>query len=197
MGLISPVKHLGDYNLTRSINLRYFPTVLILFLAFWFGLVTIINIAIYGYEMISLVSSDYNSAYKIWYDSILPSKRPESIPASWNCAPSVIKINEGTFIGPFNSSPWRLIKRSFHNRALQLYISGLLWSTQSKQRWRNGLFERSNTKLFSSIFNNDIWLIWGRRWGRFLFIDLKSISINLQCNTSAAQLFYLKTNRLT
>lgn len=84
-----------EYSITRPITLSRWAFALILVgVIVWSVLVTLISVAAVGYELIQLSSTDYNGTYSVWYDDFV---RPVSglIPKTWNCVPSIIKLNEG------------------------------------------------------------------------------------------------------
>jgi hypothetical protein len=60
------------------------------------ALVTVINVAAVGYEIVPIYSLAYNATYELWYEKFIPLRiRPQT---RW-CEPSVIQTNEGTTLG--------------------------------------------------------------------------------------------------
>lgn len=85
-----------EYNITRPVYLSRLVTVLIFAAAVaWILVVTLINVAAVGYELVQVTSTDFNRTSKTWYDHFIPGSG--LIPSSWSCTYSVLKLNEGLF----------------------------------------------------------------------------------------------------
>jgi hypothetical protein len=87
-----------DYPVTRPVILSRWATMsIIATYMVWMVIVTLINVAAVGYELVTLQSPNFNNTDQNWYEKIMPSK--SWIPATWACSPSVIKLNEGYCCG--------------------------------------------------------------------------------------------------
>lgn len=82
-----------SYPITRPINLGicFNITFVVLGLA-WVAIITIINVAAVGYELVPLTSTLFNSSYTLWYEVFIPSKT--WIPQARTCEGSIIKAQE-------------------------------------------------------------------------------------------------------
>ena len=91
------LKSLLEYPLTRPIVLNHFGAVTLIATGFlWVVIVTLINVAAVGYEVIPITSMSFNSTYRLWYEKLV-SPHTGLIPRSWTCEGSIIKRNEGSF----------------------------------------------------------------------------------------------------
>jgi len=84
-----------EYNVTRPVTLGRRVTVGIIVAGVtWIIVVTLINVAAVGYELVQLSSTNFNNTSQNWYEKFIPGS-DGIIPSSWNCTYSVIKLNEG------------------------------------------------------------------------------------------------------
>ena len=83
-----------EYPITRSIPLRRFWSVLIVLGAVaWILIITLVNVAVVGYEVVPIISTSYSDSSTLWYEHILPMS--SWIPRRRTCDWSVIKLMEG------------------------------------------------------------------------------------------------------
>lgn len=88
-------KTLISYPLTRDVTLGVCFNVTILILGIvWVAVITLVNVAAVGYELMPTLSADFNASYTLWYERF--TKRTSWIPQTRNCTPSVIKLGERT-----------------------------------------------------------------------------------------------------
>ena len=66
--------NLLEYPVTRAIRLRRtWATVLILGAILWITVITLINVAAVGYELVPLTSTSYSSSESLlWYERFMP-----------------------------------------------------------------------------------------------------------------------------
>ena len=89
-----------DYPVTRPVVLSRWATVsIIATYMVWMVIVTLINVAAVGYELVTVPSTNFNNTARNWYEKIMPSN--SFLPASWACSSSVIKLNEGYCCGSY------------------------------------------------------------------------------------------------
>jgi hypothetical protein len=85
--------NLFQYKVTRPITSKWFQVLFPLFLIVLFVVATVIGIATVGYELVPLVSTEYNATNVLWYERFI---HPQKIrPQTRSCEPSVIQINDG------------------------------------------------------------------------------------------------------
>jgi len=84
-----------EYPVTRRFTIPHFTPILLSLGTFWVALVTIVSIAVAGYETVILRStaSEFNSTSKIWYEKVFPTS--QWIPVSKSCDGSTIKTKAG------------------------------------------------------------------------------------------------------
>lgn len=63
-------------------------------------IITIINVAAVGYQLVPVTSTIFNESYVLWYERILP--KTSWIPQSRSCDGSVIKLQEGQPISDYS-----------------------------------------------------------------------------------------------
>src|SRR5271155_2251212 len=82
-----------EYPLTRPVVLsRWVSVAIIAACILWIVGTTLLSVATAGYEIITVSTTNYNETLKNWYDIL---NRENLVgPATWNCSPSVIKVNE-------------------------------------------------------------------------------------------------------
>ena len=86
--------NLIDYGVTRHASFRPLSVLIIIVLGVaWVALVTIVNVAAVGYELVSVTSTDFNASYSLWYERFIP--RQSWKPMTRTCDGSIIQINEG------------------------------------------------------------------------------------------------------
>lgn len=91
-----------NYPITRPIILGCRGlTITSVFAILFITLVTIINIISVGYELVPVISTDYNGTYTLWYEYILPKVW---IPPSKLCDRALLTLNE-RFITLYTSLP--------------------------------------------------------------------------------------------
>lgn len=83
-----------QYPVTRDITLRHFTPVLLILGFIWILLVTLINVAVNGYENVSVTSTNFTTTTRIWYQKFIP--KAWVVPA-WNCEPGYISLNDGIY----------------------------------------------------------------------------------------------------
>jgi len=87
-----------DYPLKRSISLppgplRHFNVAVLVLSVIYVVVITLINVVAVAYERVTVISTDYDLPYKLWYEV-------HFLPKSWapqtrTCNASLIKISEG------------------------------------------------------------------------------------------------------
>jgi hypothetical protein len=83
-----------DYGVTRSANLHPWSILTLIVLgAAWVAIVTTVNVAAVGYELVPVTSTDFNASYSLWYERFIP--RQSWKPTTRTCDGSIIQINEG------------------------------------------------------------------------------------------------------
>jgi hypothetical protein len=83
-----------EYPVTRPITLcRFWKCVLVLGAIIWVTLITLVNVAAVGYELVPVTSSVFNSSAVLWYERFMPIS--SWIPKSRTCEWSIIKVLEG------------------------------------------------------------------------------------------------------
>jgi hypothetical protein len=83
-----------EYPVTRPIPLcRLWTGVLVLGAIIWVTLITLVNVAAVGYELVPVTSSVFNSSAQLWYERFMPIS--SWIPKSRTCEWSIIKVLEG------------------------------------------------------------------------------------------------------
>jgi|SRR6266496_4996574 len=86
-------KTLLSYPLTRDVTLgKCFNVTIVILGIFWVTVITLINIAAVGYELVPTTSADYNASYTLWYERF--TSGTSWIPKTRKCDPSMIKIGE-------------------------------------------------------------------------------------------------------
>lgn len=87
-----------DYNLTRPVTRGgvWFNIAIIVLGIAWTTVVTIVNVAAVGYELVPFTSTLFMSPEKLWYEKLLPST--PYIPQSRTCDGSIIKLTECTHV---------------------------------------------------------------------------------------------------
>lgn len=85
---------LFEYSITRPITLSWWLKVLLcLGGVLWFTIVTVVNIAAVGYDLVPVTSTAFNSSYTLWYEYLTPLK--SWVPRSWTCNGAIIEFGEG------------------------------------------------------------------------------------------------------
>ena len=114
---------IGKYRLEYPANAGKFSaaftfTVLILGV-FWIILITIVNVAAVGYELVPFISTSYNGSANLWYERLLPDK--------WK--PETRSCEASTFLLGQSGLPARHVTNTRshdkHVWALGLYVSRL------------------------------------------------------------------------
>jgi hypothetical protein len=93
MKLERPLNWTFDYTVTRSVKPGGVFTPIALALgAVWIVVVTMVNIAAVGYEVVPFTTTIYNSTTSLWYERILPTSwRHQSV----SCDGSLLQLNQG------------------------------------------------------------------------------------------------------
>jgi hypothetical protein len=82
-----------EYNVTRKFTLRYLNLIIYGGGIIWTILITILNVAAVGYDVVPLYSTSFDNITPLWYERLFGSKG--LFPSSWSCNPTVIALNEG------------------------------------------------------------------------------------------------------
>ena len=89
---------LFEYPITRSFRFsRFQKSVVYLFMLCWTIVVTVINVAAVGYELVPTSSPFFATTYHLWYEKFRPKIGTVPI-LQWpsrTCDPSIIKLGEG------------------------------------------------------------------------------------------------------
>jgi hypothetical protein len=87
--------NLLEYPVTRAIRLRRtWATVLILGAILWITVITLINVAAVGYELVPLTSTSYSSSESLlWYERFMP--KSSWFPRSRKCEWATIRLMDG------------------------------------------------------------------------------------------------------
>jgi hypothetical protein len=87
-------KSLLAYPVTRDVKFGLCSNILIVLLGLsWVTVVTVINVAAVGYELVPTTTTKYNASYSLWYERFTPKSW---IPQTRHCDSSIIKIGEGS-----------------------------------------------------------------------------------------------------
>jgi hypothetical protein len=81
-----------EYPVTHPFTLPHFTIIVYVLGTFWTIVVTILNIAAVGYEVVPVFSTSFNSSTSLWYERFAPISW--LFPASWICDPAVIEPGE-------------------------------------------------------------------------------------------------------
>src|SRR5277367_5314128 len=82
-----------DYGVTRTAIFPLWSALIIIVLGVaWVAIVTIVNVAAVGYELVSVTSTDFNASYSLWYERFIPQSYK---PMTRTCDGSIIQISEG------------------------------------------------------------------------------------------------------
>jgi len=81
-----------EYPVTRAIHLgRVWTTIVVLGAVTWITLVTLLNVAAVGYELVPMTSTSYDSsAALLWYERFMPVS--SWFPRSRNCEWATIRL---------------------------------------------------------------------------------------------------------
>jgi len=83
-----------QYPVTRSIALGQWFNIFIILLGIgWVSLITIINIAAVGYELVPFTTTIYNTSATLWYERL--PLMTSWFPQGRSCDGSIIKLGEG------------------------------------------------------------------------------------------------------
>ena len=81
-----------EYPITQPIRLtRFWKVIVSIGAIVWVVLITLVNVAAVGYELVPLTSISFQTSYELWYERIIPRSL---IPRSRTCDGSIIKIME-------------------------------------------------------------------------------------------------------
>ena len=87
------LKSLISYPVTRGVHLGIcFNVTIVLLGLLWVTVITLVNVAAVGYELVPTTSADFNASYTLWYERY--TMGTSWIPQTWNCDPSIIKLGE-------------------------------------------------------------------------------------------------------
>jgi hypothetical protein len=87
---------LFEYSVTRPIVIsRWLEILICLGGVLWFTIVTVVNIAVVGYDLVPVTSTIFNNSYDLWYERLIPLR--SWIPQSWTCNGSIIGFGEGIY----------------------------------------------------------------------------------------------------
>ena len=88
-------KSLLSYPVTRDVKFTLCFNIFIVVLGLgWASVVTLINVAAVGYELVPTTTTQYNASYSLWYERF--TSRSSWIPQTRHCDTSIIKISEGS-----------------------------------------------------------------------------------------------------
>jgi hypothetical protein len=87
-----------DYPVTRNISLpsaalRHFNIAVLVFGVIYSIIITVINVALVGYEVVPVISGTFTLP-GLWYEKFLP-KNNSIVEAHLVCSPSIVRIGEG------------------------------------------------------------------------------------------------------
>ena len=77
---------------SEKFNATFTYTVLISGL-FWFALITAINVAAVGYELVPFISSSFNGSANLWYEGFLPDIWK---PVTSSCEPKIFPLGQSS-----------------------------------------------------------------------------------------------------
>jgi hypothetical protein len=81
------------YSVTRDPELKpWLRNVIYVLAAVYITTITILNITVTGYDVVPVVSANFNATYSLWYEKLIPIL--DWIPQTWNCGASVIQLKE-------------------------------------------------------------------------------------------------------
>ncbi|KAF9010454.1 hypothetical protein BDZ89DRAFT_1167690 [Hymenopellis radicata] len=92
-----------EYNITRPIPIRWFAPVVYFFGLIVVGLLTVLNVALVGYETITIFNPNPNYTQSEWYDA-LPMRAPTPGSA---CAPTVFNVGD-SFTTNYSMFQWTI-----------------------------------------------------------------------------------------
>ncbi|KAF8916397.1 hypothetical protein CPB85DRAFT_1216507 [Mucidula mucida] len=92
-----------EYNITRPIPIRWFAPVVYFFGLIVVGLLTVLNVALVGYETITIFNPNPNYTQSEWYD-VLPMRAPTPGSA---CAPTVFNVGD-SFTTNYSMFQWTI-----------------------------------------------------------------------------------------
>ena len=82
------------YSVNRAIHFPAQLVFLISFLfAFWALVITLVNVAAQGYEIVTCLTSDFNGTNWLWYDNFIPASDRSQ---HRNCTPATLKLDDCT-----------------------------------------------------------------------------------------------------
>jgi hypothetical protein len=89
--------NLVDYGVTQHAHFRLTSVVIIILLGVtWVAVVTLVNVVAIGYELVPVMSTDFNASYSLWYETLIPRKSWG--PVTRTCNGSIIQLTEGIII---------------------------------------------------------------------------------------------------
>ena len=178
-----------QYPLYRNIALRYFTPTFIVLGLIWIFFVTLINVAVAGYESVVITSTNFSSNTRPWYEHFLP--KLYSLP-SWNCSYTVIKVNDGYFF------PRSILTKGMQPYS-QLFVGyNLIWFIDQRDDIPVDGMEYADY----SIRNCSIQQLQMGQWMSAagtsvvitLFVSKDNMKAYIACNTSAGQYFFAQTS---
>ena len=83
-----------DYPITRPVHLGVWGNISLIFHGLvWVAFVTVISVAAVAYELVPIISTQFNESYVLWYERLIPST--SLLPQARNCTGSIIQLMEG------------------------------------------------------------------------------------------------------
>lgn len=82
-----------EYPLTQPFTLPYFTVIVCALGVIGTALITVMNVAAVGYDVVQVYSTSFNSSDLLWYEKFAPIRW--LFPASWSCHPTVIEPGQG------------------------------------------------------------------------------------------------------
>src|ERR1700737_3120221 len=83
-----------QYPVTRPVALGIWFNLIVGILGLsWIAIITIINVAAVGYELVPVTSTLFNISYTLWYERFIPTT--SWIPRTRSCEGSIIQLTEG------------------------------------------------------------------------------------------------------
>jgi len=93
-------RDIGNYRLTYSDDnsanfTACFTYVFLILGAIYIILITVVNVAAVGYELVPFISSSYNGSANLWYEGLVPERWK---PVTRSCEASTFSLNQGCLL---------------------------------------------------------------------------------------------------
>jgi len=85
-------RNFPSYGVTRDFNSPRFTAAILVGGTIWVTFVTILSVATVGYELHSVVTSDFNGTTPLWYEKFL--RYTPWMPQTKTCDSSIIKVGD-------------------------------------------------------------------------------------------------------